>query len=127
MRLLLLWFCWLQAWNIVLPSLVVTQRPTGGQITRVTTAMAPKIEPIRHWLELSLSSLRMQLQNPTIEPRNKLRPGVDSGITFRCLFESSRAHGARINFTTTPVTTGDTYADSLAQQRTRIATTHTGS
>lgn len=34
---LLLWFYWLQAWNIILPSLVVTQSPTGRQLTHMTT------------------------------------------------------------------------------------------
>lgn len=48
--LLLLWFYWLQAWNIILPSLIVTQRPTGPQITHITTLTMPKIMPIRSWL-----------------------------------------------------------------------------
>lgn len=124
--LLLLWFYWRQAWNIV------TQRPTGRQITHIISATMPKITPIRGRLYLSSSSLRMKLQRPTqmMEAQNELRPQVDSDVpTFQRLFQSSHARRARIILLRLQraemQASSDTYASGLAQQRTLIPTAHT--
>lgn len=77
---LLLWFHWLQAWNIKLLSLIVARCPTGRQITHATM-------PIRSWLELFLPSRRMKL----LKARQWLRNGTNY-VQELILIPWSKAH-----------------------------------